>query len=59
MNNPVGAMKFAKQSLKPDDICMIIELMANDRLEDNLNVIGRTYYAQHLLLCVCPKFFSR
>jgi hypothetical protein len=52
MDNPVGAIKFAKQSLKPDGICMIIEPMANDRLADNLNVIGRTYYAQHLLLCV-------
>ena len=52
MGDPVGAMKFAKQSLKPDGICMIIEPMANDKVEDNLNLIGRTYYAASTLVCV-------
>jgi 2-polyprenyl-3-methyl-5-hydroxy-6-metoxy-1,4-benzoquinol methylase len=52
MGDPVGAMKFAKQSLKPDGICMIIEPMANDKVEDNLNLVGRTYYAASTLVCV-------
>ncbi|HEX7256938.1 MAG TPA: class I SAM-dependent methyltransferase [Nitrososphaeraceae archaeon] len=52
MGDPVGAMKFAKQSLKPDGTCMIIEPMANDKVEDNLNVVGRTFYAASTLVCV-------
>ena len=52
MGDPIGAMKFAKQSLKPDGTCMIIEPMANDKLEDNLNLVGRTFYAASTLVCV-------
>jgi SAM-dependent methyltransferase len=52
MADPVGAMKLAKQSLKPDGTCMIIEPMANDKLEENLNVVGRTFYAASTLVCV-------
>jgi SAM-dependent methyltransferase len=52
MGDPVGAMKFAKQSLKPDGTCMIIEPMANDKVEDNLNLVGRTFYAASTLVCV-------
>jgi SAM-dependent methyltransferase len=52
MADPVGVMKFAKNSLKPDATCMIIEPMANDKLEENLNVVGRTFYAASTLVCV-------
>jgi 2-polyprenyl-3-methyl-5-hydroxy-6-metoxy-1,4-benzoquinol methylase len=52
MGDPIAAMKFAKQSLKPDGTCMIIEPMANDKVEDNLNAVGRTYYAASTLVCV-------
>ncbi len=52
MGDPIGAMKFAKQSLKPDGTCMIIEPMANDKVEENLNVVGRTFYAASTLVCV-------
>jgi SAM-dependent methyltransferase len=52
MGDPVGAMKFAKHSLKPEGTCMIIEPMANDKLEENLNVVGRTFYAASTLVCV-------
>jgi hypothetical protein len=31
---------------------MIIEPYANDRLEDNLNPIGRIYYSASTVLCV-------
>ncbi len=52
MGDPIGAMRFAKQSLKPDGTCMIIEPMANDKVEENLNLIGRIYYAASTLVCV-------
>jgi SAM-dependent methyltransferase len=52
MADPMGAMKFAKNSLKPDGSCMIVEPMANDNLEANLNVVGRAFYAASTLVCV-------
>ena len=52
MDDPVGALKFAKRSLKKDGTCMIIEPMANDELEENLNLVGRAYYAASTLVCV-------
>jgi hypothetical protein len=50
--DPVDALKFAKQSLKKDGTCMIIELMANDNIEDNLNLVGKIYYAASSIICV-------
>ena len=52
MGDPVGAMKYAKQSLKPGGTCMIVEPMANDKMEDNLNPLGRICYAASTLICV-------
>ncbi|ALI36104.1 bifunctional 3-demethylubiquinone-9 3-methyltransferase/ 2-octaprenyl-6-hydroxy phenol methylase [Candidatus Nitrosocosmicus oleophilus] len=52
MGDPLGALKFAKQSLKPDGSCMIVEPMANDKIEDNLNMVGRIYYAASSIICV-------
>ena len=52
MGDPIGAMKFALQSLKPNGTCMIVEPMANENLEDNLNLIGRSFYAASTLVCV-------
>jgi SAM-dependent methyltransferase len=52
MADPVGALKFAKQSMKTDGTCMIIEPMANDNIEDNLNLVGRIYYAASSIICV-------
>ncbi|HXT83003.1 MAG TPA: SAM-dependent methyltransferase, partial [Verrucomicrobiae bacterium] len=48
----VSALKFAKQSLKSDGTCMIIEPMANDNIEDNLNLVGKIYYAASSIVCV-------
>lgn len=52
MGDPLGALNFAKQSLKNDGTCMIVEPMANDNMEDNLNLTGRIYYAASSLICV-------
>jgi len=52
MADPIGALKFAKQSLKKDGVCMIVEPMANDRIEDNLNLVGKIYYAFSSIICV-------
>jgi 2-polyprenyl-3-methyl-5-hydroxy-6-metoxy-1,4-benzoquinol methylase len=52
MANPVGAAQHARAMLKPDGHAMIVEPFANDRLEDNLNPVGRVYYGASTLVCV-------
>jgi len=37
---------------KPDGVVMIVEPFANDKLEDNLNPLGRLNYAASTLVCV-------
>lgn len=51
MGDPVGAARHVRQSLAADGTWMIVEPFANDRLEDNLNPVGRTYYAASTMLC--------
>jgi len=51
MGDPVGAAAHVRQSLAKDGTWMIVEPFANDRLEDNLNPVGRVYYSFSTLLC--------
>jgi hypothetical protein len=37
--------------LAPDGTWMIVEPMAGDRVEDNLNPVGRAYYGFSTFLC--------
>src|SRR5208282_1327160 len=52
MGDPTGAAAHVRQSLKPDGSWMIVEPIAGDRLEDNLNPVGRIYYAASTMVCV-------
>jgi SAM-dependent methyltransferase len=52
MGDPVGAVKNIRKSLAPDGTLMVIEPMAADRLADNLNPVGRVYYAFSTSICV-------
>ena len=52
MGDPHGAMAHVRESLAPDGACMIIEPMAADALEDNLNPVGRLYYSASTMVCV-------
>ena len=52
MGDPAGAAAHVRQSLKPDGSWMIVEPMAGDRLEDNLNPVGRLYYGASTMICV-------
>lgn len=52
MADPQGAARHARQALKPDGNCMLVEPFAGDRIEDNLNPIGRFYYGASSLICV-------
>jgi SAM-dependent methyltransferase len=51
MGDPVGALKHVRESMAPDGTCMLVEPFANDRLEDNLNPVGRIFYAASTMIC--------
>jgi len=51
MGDPVGAARHVRSTLKPDGTWMIVEPNAGDRIEENLNPVGRAYYAFSTLLC--------
>jgi SAM-dependent methyltransferase len=51
MGDPVGAARHVRQSLAEGGTWMIVEPYAGDRVEDNLNPVGRTYYSFSTLLC--------
>ncbi|BCM18738.1 class I SAM-dependent methyltransferase [Mesorhizobium sp. J8] len=51
MGDPVGALKHVRKTIAPDGSLMIIEPFAGDRLEDNLNPVGRIYYAGSTMVC--------
>lgn len=51
MGDPVGALTHVREAIKDDGSCMIVEPFANDRLEDNLNPVGRIYYAASTVVC--------
>ncbi len=51
MGDPVGAARQVRKTLAPDGTWMIVEPKAGDRVEDNLNPVGRAYYGFSTLLC--------
>jgi len=51
MGDPIGAATHVRKSLAKDGTWMIVEPFANDRLEDNLNPVGRVYYSFSTMLC--------
>jgi len=52
MGDPLGAARHVREALAPDGTWMIVEPAAGDRVEDNLNPVGRLYYAFSTFLCV-------
>lgn len=52
MGDPAGAARHIRSALKPDGSWMIVEPFAHDALEDNINPVGRLYYAASTLVCV-------
>jgi hypothetical protein len=52
MGDPVAAARHARETLDPDGACMVVEPRAGDRVEDNLNPVGRVYSAASTVICV-------
>jgi SAM-dependent methyltransferase len=56
MGDPAGAAAHVLKSLGREGTWMIVEPFANDRVEDNLNPVGRVFYAASTLICTpCSK----
>ncbi len=52
MGNPVAAARHVRRALSVEGSWLIVEPYAGDRVEENLNPVGRAYYAGSTLLCV-------
>lgn len=51
MGYPERALRHAAETLAPDGTVMLVEPYAEDRVEDNINPVGRLYYAASTTLC--------
>ncbi|GAT07285.1 methyltransferase domain-containing protein [Mycolicibacterium novocastrense] len=51
MGDPIGAACHIREVIADDGTWMVVEPAAGDRVEDNLNPIGRAYYGFSTLLC--------
>jgi SAM-dependent methyltransferase len=51
MGDPEGAARHVRGTLAPNGAWMIVEPFAHDKHEDNLNPIGRVFYAASTMLC--------
>ena len=52
MADPLGAARHTRESLRPDGTWMIVEPRAGDDVSENLNAVGRVYYAASTMVCV-------
>jgi hypothetical protein len=58
MGDPVGAARHVRQALAPDGTWLIVEPIAGDTVQENLNPVGRAYYAFSTFLCT-PSSLSQ
>ena len=52
MGDPVGAAAHIRSTLADDGTLMVVEPIAADTLEENMNPVGRLYYGASTLVCV-------
>jgi SAM-dependent methyltransferase len=58
LGDPVGALVVAREALAPDGVVLLVEPIAGDRVEDNLNPAGRMFYSISTLVCT-PNALSQ
>jgi SAM-dependent methyltransferase len=51
MGDPVGGARHVREVLADDGTWMVVEPMAGDSVEENLNPVGRTFYNASTVLC--------
>ncbi|MGE0279531.1 MAG: class I SAM-dependent methyltransferase [Rhizobiaceae bacterium] len=52
MGDPEAAAGHIRKALRPGGTWMVVEPAAGDRLEDNINPVGRLYYSASTMICV-------
>jgi hypothetical protein len=52
MGDPESAAGHIRKALKPDGTWMVVEPLAGDSLEENMNPVGRIYYCASTMICV-------
>jgi SAM-dependent methyltransferase len=52
MPDPLGAAKHIRESLADDGTFLLVEPYAEDKIEDNLNPVGRVFYNASTVICV-------
>jgi SAM-dependent methyltransferase len=52
MGDPLSAARHVREALAPDGTWLVVEPAAGDRIEDNLNPIGRVFYSASTFVCV-------
>jgi 2-polyprenyl-3-methyl-5-hydroxy-6-metoxy-1,4-benzoquinol methylase len=58
MGDPVGAARHVRSQLVDDGTWMVVEPFAGDSVEENLNPVGRVFYAGSTMLCT-PNSLSQ
>jgi hypothetical protein len=51
LGDPLAAARRAREALTEGGVCLVVEPYANDRIEDNLNPVGRLCYGFSTLVC--------
>jgi SAM-dependent methyltransferase len=59
MGRPVEAAAHAAKALAPKGTVLLVEPFANDRVEENLNTVGRLYYAASTTMCCAHAISER
>jgi SAM-dependent methyltransferase len=52
MADPAGAARHIRGALAKDGTWLLVEPFANDRVEENLNPVGRVFYGASTVFCV-------
>jgi SAM-dependent methyltransferase len=59
MGDPVGAARRVREVLSPAGTWLVVEPFAGDKVEDNLNPVGRVFYGASTMLCVPNSLASQ
>ncbi|MGI9101062.1 MAG: class I SAM-dependent methyltransferase [Terriglobales bacterium] len=51
MGDPTGALKHVRETIEDDGTVLIVEPYANETLTENLNPVGRVFYAASTMIC--------
>lgn len=51
MGRPIEAARYAAEAMAEDGTMLLVEPFAGDRVEDNINIAGRLYYAGSTTMC--------